>query len=109
MADADAGLTVMPTKTRNSAPFAGKSLVGILAALLAIAAQDRAEPQARKFEMGDVQKIVNVSNPAISPDEKSIAIIVTRVNWDEDRHDSQLSSWISPPAPNGSSPTSAKD
>jgi hypothetical protein len=29
---------VMPTKTRNSAPFAGRSLVGILAAFLAVAA-----------------------------------------------------------------------
>src|SRR5580658_6599708 len=80
----------MPTKTRNSAPFAGKSLAGIIAALLAIAGLGRAEAQARKFEMADVQKIINVSNPAISPDGKSIAIIVTRVNWDEDRHDSQL-------------------
>jgi hypothetical protein len=88
--EAEMGLMVMPTKTRNSAPFAGKSLVGILAALLAIAALGGAEAQARKFEMGDMQKIVNVSNPAISPDGKSIAIIVTRVNWDDDRHDSQL-------------------
>ncbi len=81
---------VMPTKTRNSAPFAGKTLVGILAALLAVAALGRAEAQARKFEMGDVQIIVEVSSPAISPDGKSIVVIVTRVNWDEDRHDSQL-------------------
>ena len=65
MPDAEAGLLVMPTKTRNSAPFAGKSLVGILAALLAIAALGRAEAQPRKFEMGDVQKIVDVSSPAI--------------------------------------------
>jgi dipeptidyl aminopeptidase/acylaminoacyl peptidase len=90
MPDAEVGLAVMPTKTRNSAPFAGKSLAGIIAALLAIAGLGRAEAQARKFEMADVQKIINVSNPAISPDGKSIAIIVTRVNWDEDRHDSQL-------------------
>jgi dipeptidyl aminopeptidase/acylaminoacyl peptidase len=81
---------VMPARTRNSAPFAGKSLVGILAALLAVAALCRADAQARTFQMADVQKIVNVSSPAISPDGKSIVIIVTRVNWDEDRHDSQL-------------------
>jgi dipeptidyl aminopeptidase/acylaminoacyl peptidase len=81
---------VMPTNTRNSAPFAGTSRVGILAALLAITALGRVQAQTRKFELGDVQKIVAVSGPAISPDGKSIAIIVTRVNWDEDRHDSQL-------------------
>jgi Tol biopolymer transport system component len=81
---------VMPTNTRNSAPFAGTSRVGILAALLAITALGRVQAQTRKFELGDVQKIVAVSSPAISPDGKSIAIIVTRVNWDEDRHDSLL-------------------
>jgi dipeptidyl aminopeptidase/acylaminoacyl peptidase len=81
---------VMPTNTRNSAPFAGTSRVGILAALLAITALGRVQAQTQKFELGDVQKIVAVSSPAISPDGKSIAIIVTRVNWDEDRHDSQL-------------------
>ena len=81
---------VMPTKTRTSAPFAEKSLVGILAALLAFASLGRAEAQARKFETRDVQRIVEVSNPVISPDGKSIVVIVTRVNWDEDRHDSQL-------------------
>src|SRR5580700_12014795 len=80
----------MPTKTRNSIPFAGTSRVGILAALLAITALGRVQAQTRKFELGDVQKIVAVSSPAISPDGKSIVIIVTRVNWDEDRHDSQL-------------------
>ncbi len=81
---------VMPTNTRNSAPFAGTPRVGILAALLAITALGRVQAQTQKFELGDVQKIVAVSSPAISPDGKSIAIIVTRVNWDEDRHDSQL-------------------
>ena len=81
---------VMPTNTRNSAPFAGTPRVGILAALLAITALGRVQAQTRKFELGDVQKIVAVSSPAISPDGKSIAIIVTRVNWDEDRHDSLL-------------------
>jgi hypothetical protein len=79
-----------PTQTRNPAPFAGTSLLGILGALLAIAALGRAEAQPRKFEIGDVQKIVNVSSPSISPDGKSIVIVVTCVNWDEDRHDRQL-------------------
>jgi dipeptidyl aminopeptidase/acylaminoacyl peptidase len=80
----------MPMKTRNWDPFARKSLIGILAMLLAATAPGRAEAQARKFELADMQKIVAVSSPAISPDGKCIAIVVTRVNWDEDRHDSQL-------------------
>jgi Tol biopolymer transport system component len=40
--------------------------------------------------LGDFQKIVNVTSPEISPDGKSIVIVVSRVNWDEDRYDSQL-------------------
>jgi dipeptidyl aminopeptidase/acylaminoacyl peptidase len=58
--------------------------------LVALAAPGGAKAQARKIELGDFQKIVGVSNPAISPDGKSVVIIVSRVNWDEDRHDSQL-------------------
>jgi dipeptidyl aminopeptidase/acylaminoacyl peptidase len=74
----------------SSARFPGYIPVGILAALVCLAVPGRAEARARKFELEDVQKIVNASSPAISPDGKSIVIVVTRVNWDEDRHDSQL-------------------
>jgi dipeptidyl aminopeptidase/acylaminoacyl peptidase len=59
-------------------------------AFLALLAHGSASAQARKIELSDLPKIVRVSNPAISADGKSIVIIVSRVNWDEDRHDSQL-------------------
>lgn len=78
------------SKTGCPAIFARCISLGILAALFAFAALGRVEGQARKFELSDVQKMVAVSNPVISPDGKSIAIIVTRVNWDQDRHDSQI-------------------
>src|SRR5580700_5259412 len=79
------------TRTRNWTPFVrAVFLLGILTAFLALAAPDQAEAQTRKIELGDLQKIVSVSSPAISPDGKSIVIIVSRVNWDEDRYDSQL-------------------
>jgi hypothetical protein len=81
---------VMPTKTSISALFARYTFLGILAALLALAAPGKANAKARKIELGDLQKIVGVSSPAISPDGKSIVIIVSRVNFDEDRYDSQL-------------------
>jgi dipeptidyl aminopeptidase/acylaminoacyl peptidase len=72
-----------------------KSLRTVLAsaasyAFLALLAHGSANAQARKIELGDFQKIVGVSSPAISPDRKSIVIVVSRVNWDEDRYDSQL-------------------
>ncbi len=77
-------------KARCSALFARYISFGILAALFALAVPDQAGAQTRKIELSDFQKIVVVSYPAISPDGKSIVIIVTRVNWNEDRHDSQL-------------------
>jgi len=81
---------VKHSRMRISAPFARYTFLGLLAALLALATPGPAQAQARKIELGDLQKIVNVSSPAISPDGKSIVIIVSRVNWDEDRYDSQL-------------------
>lgn len=80
---------VTHASTRSSARFALCIFLRILAALLAIA-PGKANAQARKIELGDLQKIVGVSSPEISPDGKSIVSIVSRVNWDEDRHDSQL-------------------
>src|SRR5208282_1669072 len=78
------------SRTRSSVECSRRAFLGILAVLLALAAPGRAKAQARKIELGDLRKIVDVSNPAISPDGKFIVIIVSRVNWDEDRYDSQL-------------------
>ena len=75
---------------RSSAVFARYTLLGILAVLLALPAPGQAGAQARKIELDDLQKIVDVSSPAISLDGKFIVIIVSRANWDEDRYDSQL-------------------
>ncbi len=77
-------------RPRSSAVFARDAVLGILAVLVALATPTPAKAQARKIELGDFQKIVGVSSPAISPDGKSIVIIVSRVNWNEDRYDSQL-------------------
>ena len=74
----------------ESGQFVRCMFLAVLAVLLVLAASDRAEAQARKIELADLQKVVKVSTPAISPDGKSIVIIVSRANWDEDRYDSQL-------------------
>ncbi len=81
---------VTHSKTSTSALFARYMFLGALAVLLVLAAPGWTKAQARKIELGDLQKIVDVSEPAISPDGKSIVIVVSRVNWDEDRYDSQL-------------------
>src|SRR5271155_180907 len=82
-------LMISQSRTGMSALFFRYVFLGLPAALLAIA-PGKAEAQARKIELGDLQKIVNVSSPEISPDGKSIVIIVSRVNSDEDRYDSQF-------------------
>ncbi len=81
---------VTHSTTRNFARFVPSPIVRLLAVLFVLAAPGRASAQSRKIELGDLQKIVAVSNPAISPEGKSIVIIVSRANWDEDRYDSQL-------------------
>src|SRR3984885_3609665 len=83
-------LMVDHSKTRASPRFAQYMFLGMLAELLLFAAPGRAEAQARKIELGDFRKIVGVTDPEISPDGKSIVIVVSRVDWDEDRYDSQL-------------------
>jgi dipeptidyl aminopeptidase/acylaminoacyl peptidase len=81
---------VTHSTTSISAKILQHTTLGILAAVVALAAPGSAKAQARKIELGDLQKIVSVSSPEIAPDGKSIVIIVSRVNWDEDRRDSQL-------------------
>jgi len=49
-----------------------------------------ATPQARRIELADFAKIVNVSDPQFSPDGKSIVCVVSRANMEDDRFDRDL-------------------
>jgi dipeptidyl aminopeptidase/acylaminoacyl peptidase len=46
--------------------------------------------QARRIELDDLSKIVSVSDPQISPDGKSIVLVVSRQNLEQDRSDREL-------------------
>lgn len=59
----------------------------LLAVLLAAAA---ASAQQRRIQLDDLAKIVTVSDPQISPDGKSIVCVVSRLNFEEDRSDTEL-------------------
>jgi len=48
------------------------------------------QPPARTIQLDDMTKIASVSDPQISPDGKSIAFILSRVNFDQDRADRDL-------------------
>jgi dipeptidyl aminopeptidase/acylaminoacyl peptidase len=45
---------------------------------------------ARRFTPDDLGKLVGVSEPRLSPDGKSVAVVVGRPNYDEDRTDTEL-------------------
>ena len=59
---------VTNSKTAISTLFVHRTVLGLLAVLLALAAPGRVDAQARTIELSDLQKIVGVSNPEISPD-----------------------------------------
>jgi len=46
--------------------------------------------QKRAIRLEDSSKIVTVSDPQISPDGKSVVIVVSRQNFEEDRNDTEL-------------------
>ena len=69
--------------------------VATVASLLAVgmifAAQAPvAQAQKRRIQIADVAKIVRLADPQISPDDKSIAVVVARSNMKEDRTDSEI-------------------
>ncbi|MGD0573401.1 MAG: S9 family peptidase [Sedimentisphaerales bacterium] len=47
-------------------------------------------PQTNRFAIADLARMVSISDPQISPDGKSIVIVVSRPNYDEKRYDSAL-------------------
>lgn len=42
------------------------------------------QSQKKPFQLTDLRKMVNISDPQISPDGKHIAIIVSHFDWDKD-------------------------
>jgi dipeptidyl aminopeptidase/acylaminoacyl peptidase len=70
------------------------ALAVLLTALVALppaAAADEKRPgEARRLELNDIDKLVSVSNPQLSPDGKSVAVAVGRPNFDKNRTDTEL-------------------
>jgi dipeptidyl aminopeptidase/acylaminoacyl peptidase len=46
--------------------------------------------QPRRMQLDDLGRIVRVSDPQVAPDGKSVVIVVSRANYDEDRYDTDL-------------------
>lgn len=62
----------------------------IIGGVLLLAAASRAMAQGRRIQISDLEEIVRVADPQISPDDKSIAIVVARANIKADQYDSQI-------------------
>ncbi len=46
--------------------------------------------QQKTFQISDAEKLVSVSDPQISPDDKSIAVVVGHINMKEDGRDTEI-------------------
>src|SRR5256885_14544809 len=57
---------------------------------LCVCCAGAATAQTKRIDLSDLQKLVNVSDPQIAPDGKSIACVVSRVNWTDDRFDANV-------------------
>jgi dipeptidyl aminopeptidase/acylaminoacyl peptidase len=78
-------------KTRRSHLLTTSATFFLIAiAVSALIATRRVSAQSRRIELGDIAKVVSVSDPQISPDNKSIVCVVSRVNMEQDRHDTEL-------------------
>ncbi len=61
------------------------------AALLVVAALGPAAgAQSRRMELADLGRLVRVADPQISPDGKSVAVVVSHANYAQNRYDASL-------------------
>ena len=77
----------------NYRPFAEMRIPVCLALFLGAsfgAILPTARAQQKRLQIADARKIVSVADPQISPDDKSIAVVVARTNMKEDGRDSEI-------------------
>ena len=88
--------TTGTTRTTGIGGHGGLFLTSVLVAtVLAVATLPAAQSQApgsatRRFGLDDFSKVVRVSDPQISPDGKSIAVVISKANLDENRYEPDL-------------------
>ena len=62
--------------------------VTLTVAAVLLAASALAQP--RRVTLDDLGRVVRVSDPQIAPDGKSIVVVMSRANYDENRYDAEL-------------------
>lgn len=48
------------------------------------------QPSSHRFDLDDFSRVVRVADPQIAPDGKSVLVVISRANLDEDRYDPEL-------------------
>lgn len=80
--------------TRGERPFVRMAvfvcLVGFLGAGMCTTVPTAAQAQQKPLQVSDLENIVSVADPQISPDDKSIAVVVGHINMKEDGTGSEI-------------------
>src|SRR5262245_45232917 len=74
---------------RRSTRDVTAGLVLLFLGLAARVAAQESSPQ-RRMSLDDLAHLVGLSDPQIAPDGKSIAIVVSRPNYEDNRYDAEL-------------------
>src|SRR6185436_18547286 len=82
------GATMLPVFSRSSSMR--KLLLTVLAVWCVGLAAVSAQQGPRRFTLDDFSKVARVSDPQFAPDGRSIAVVVSRPNLDENRYDPEL-------------------
>ena len=90
-------MTRMPRMTRTTriGTHGGLVLGFLVTVLLATVTLPAAQspsssPATRRFGLDDFSKVVRVSDPQISPDGKSVAVVISKANLDENRYEPDI-------------------
>ncbi|MGB6483872.1 MAG: S9 family peptidase [Candidatus Acidiferrales bacterium] len=87
-------LKTTATASKNRKPSASAMIctcgVALLTAAFCAFSSPLAQAQQKQFQASDMEKMVSVSDPQISPDDKSIAVVVGHINMKEDGTDSEI-------------------
>src|SRR6185436_1314021 len=67
-----------------------RKLLATVAIMFTVVIMLPAQQVARRFTLDDFSKVARVSDPQFAPDGKSIAVVVSRPNLDENRYDPEL-------------------
>ncbi|HEV2306173.1 MAG TPA: S9 family peptidase [Candidatus Acidoferrales bacterium] len=78
--------------TKHTGEKAWRKWLSMCVCVVAVCAMltSGARAQQHRFEVADMEKLVSVADPQISPDDKSIALTVGRINMKEDGTDSEI-------------------